>query len=195
MPKKLAFTISKDPVVVVLLYYIYPSLLTAKMRPVLAQVRPAGHIWPTSSCPGVPRCARVLHPPGSPTKITSNWGWKSTCRWPRLSRERRIAFSIYRLAWSWNPRNGWTIIGFYSEIITVLQRYWWTHSCSLQVRKILFFENVSNNDLLLIFPPIPWFSNVRSHNAIKLIYKTSHRRKRSKENYFFKPSFFHPTGN
>ena len=140
MPKKLAFTISKDPVVVVLLYYIYPlpSLLTAKMRPVLAQVRPAGHIWPTSSCPGVPRCARILHPPGSPTKITSNRGWKSTCRWPRLSRERRIAFSIYCLAWSWNPRNGWTIIGFYSEIITVLQRYWWTHSCSLQVRKILF---------------------------------------------------------
>ena len=175
--------------------YIYPSLLTAKMRPVLAQVRPAGHIRPTSSCLGVPRRAGILHPQGSPAEITSNTGW-STYRRPRLSRERRIAFSIYSLARSWNSRNGWTIIGFYSEIITVLQRYWWTHSCSLQVRKILFiFENVSNNDLFLIFPPIPWFSNVRSHNAIKLIYKTSHRRKRRKENHFFKPSFFHPTGN
>ena len=153
------------------------------MRPVLAQVRPAGHIWPTSSCPGVPRCARVLHPPGSPTKITSNWGWKSTCRWPRLSRERRIAFSIYRLAWSWNPRNGWTIIGFYSEIITVLQRYWWTHSCSLQVRKILLFlKKVYLYIYRHTMPPkrYIWF----------LI-----GGKKSKENHFFKPSFFHPTGN
>ena len=140
------------------------------MRPVLAQVRPAGHIRPTSSYSGVPRRAGILHPEGSPAEITSNRGW-STYRRPRLSRERRIAFSIYRLAWSWNPRNGWTIIGFYSEIITVLQRYWWTHSCSLQVNLctilMIFFRLKRTKDTEKSSKLLQKYQNFNIYTSIK----------------------------